>query len=116
MVPAFHQLYKDLQSTDPTVLLDVNKPAFAFVSQERFTSTRYDNDISEAILQVRPTSVYRAEIIKLIKMVLPSLAAGFLKQKGAMDMERFRKVNTPCREWTVVNWTRLLFTTSSIVS
>ena len=82
MVPAFHQLYEDLQSTDSVLLLDVNKPAFDFVSEERFTSTRYDNDICEAISQV--TSVYRTEVIKIIKMMLPSLAEGFLKQKGAI--------------------------------
>ena len=49
LVPAFRQLYEDLQSIDPVLLLDVNKPAFDFVSEERFTSTRYDNDICEAI-------------------------------------------------------------------
>lgn len=40
LIPSFKQLYEDLKNTDPVALLDVNNPAFRFVSKERFFATK----------------------------------------------------------------------------
>ena len=80
LIPAFQQLYEDLSKTDPVLLLDVNKYAFNFVCEDRFQDSRYDDDICEAISRV--TDTYRYQVVHILKMLLPHLAEGFLKQKG----------------------------------
>ncbi|KAK6171675.1 hypothetical protein SNE40_018117 [Patella caerulea] len=80
LIPAFKQLFRDLCETDPVKFLDVSTPALSFVSKERFQTTRYDDEVCNAIETV--TSQHRDEVIKVIKMILPTLATGFQKQKG----------------------------------
>jgi len=80
LIPAFKQLYDDLISADPTDLMNVNSPAFQFVSQERFNQTRYDDDICKSLESI--ISGMRDEVKKDLTMILPKLAEGFKNQKG----------------------------------
>jgi len=77
---AFPLLYEELRSTDASSLLNVDEPAFKFVSKERFIQTRYDDDICKGIL--KEANAFKPQVTKLMKMILPKLADGFQKQKG----------------------------------
>ena len=78
--PAFQQLYQELLDTDACTLLNVDEPAFKVVSTERFKQARYDQEICDAIVKVAAS--FRPQVIKLLEVILPKLAAGFQKQKG----------------------------------
>ena len=82
LIPAFHKLYNDLVKVDPEKLLDVTEPALTFVTPELFDKCKYDDDICVAISAV--CSSYREQIIKMLSKLLPELANGFKKQKGAI--------------------------------
>lgn len=77
---AFPKLYTDFTTTDPKALLDLTKPAFTFVSKERFESTLYKADL------LHPAKIiinnFESEIITMIKLLLPKLARGWVKQRG----------------------------------
>ena len=80
IIPAFQQLYQELKEVDVATLLQVQEPAFKFVSKERFQHTKYDEDICDAILKVATS--FQPQVIKLLKMIIPKLATGFQRQKG----------------------------------
>jgi len=80
LIPAFQELHCDLTKTDPSDLLNVDKPAFKFVSQERFNQTKYDEDICIAISKT--SSQFQDQVVKVLSMLLPHLAEGFRNQKG----------------------------------
>ena len=50
IIPAFQQLYQELLDTYVHTLLNVDEPAFTFVSTERFKQARYDQEICDAIV------------------------------------------------------------------
>jgi hypothetical protein len=80
IIPAFQQLYEELMAVDAATFLNVDQPALKFVSTERFQHTRNDEDICKAIVKV--ATAFQPQVTKLLKMILPKLAAGFQKQKG----------------------------------
>lgn len=92
LIPAFKELHHDLTHADPAMLLNLDEPAFQFVSKERFLQTRYDDDICAELAIV--IELYQVQLIKLLQMTLPSLAAGFEKQKG--DIFGFGDYNEEC--------------------
>ena len=82
LIPAFKQLYEDLISTEPEKLLDVNVPAYAFISEARFNETRYEADVCSAIETV--ANELRPDLLKVLRLLLPKLADGFKNQKGSI--------------------------------
>lgn len=80
IIPAFQQLYQELEEVDVATLLQVQEPAFRFVSQERFHRTKYDEDVCDAILKVATS--FQPQVIKLLQMILLKLATGFQRQQG----------------------------------
>ena len=63
IIPAFQQLYQELKEVDVATLLQVQEPAFKFVSKERFQDTKYDEDIRDAILKVATS--FQPQVINL---------------------------------------------------
>lgn len=74
------QLYQDLTTTAPSDLLDLNKPAFQFVSQERFDSCKWPTCILESLSQ--SIAAYKEKVLQVLSLLLPSLAEGFFQQRG----------------------------------
>ena len=62
------------------LLLNTRDPAFSFISKARFDSTRYDDEVCNAIEDT--VNLYRPHVLKSLKVLLPALAAGFQRQKG----------------------------------
>jgi len=62
-IPAFQELHLDFTKTEPSDLLNVNLPAFKFVSQERFNQTKYFEDICIAIS--KPSCQFKTNIISV---------------------------------------------------
>ena len=58
-----------------TPVLNLNKAAFTFVSDSQFTHSRYALDICRSIEAI-------CEEYKPLKVILPTLAEGFQRQKG----------------------------------
>ena len=80
LIPAMKQLYTDLLETDVEQLLNVHTPAFSFISNERFQHSKYDDDICGAIQEV--ANIYKKDVLKVLRVLLPKLANGLQKQKG----------------------------------
>ena len=80
MIPAFKQLHQDFLETDPEKLLEIDRPAFSFVSDERFQASKYPQEVTDT-LQVY-VDKYRDYLPRLFKILLPMLAHGFQEQKG----------------------------------
>lgn len=80
LILAFKQLHRDLLETDPQALLSTEKPAFSFVSTERFLESRYEPEVLETINAY--IEQYHNYLPRLFKMILPMLAEGFEQQKG----------------------------------
>ena len=69
IIPAFQQLYQELLDTDAYTLLNVDEPAFKFVSTEIFKHARYDEETCDAIVKVAAS--FRPQVIKLLEVILP---------------------------------------------
>lgn len=74
------QLYLDLTTTKPELLLDLSKPAFAFVSKDRFEHCKYNKDLLTAIKKAVDENSDR--IVKVLSLTLPKLASGFHRQRA----------------------------------
>ena len=74
------QLYSDLISTDPAALLDLSRPAFKFISQERYDSCKWSEDILTSLENA--ISVHKDEVTKGIGLMLPKLAEGWHRQRA----------------------------------
>ena len=63
-------------------MLDLTKPAFTFISKERFEQCLYPACLLE------PTKLiieqYRGDICCTLQLLLPMLAAGWKRQRGEM--------------------------------
>ena len=94
---SFPTLYQDLTTVQPALLLDLTKPAFNFVSEERFSKCLYSADL------LKPTEViiesFRTEIISVLNILLPKLAKGWVRQRG----EIFGFGQTPLSEASILN-------------
>ena len=80
LIPAFNTLYEDLIKTEASKLLNIDCPAFQFVSQDRFDESKYDSDICDALKN--NINGIEEEIKSVLEMILPKIAEGFKKQKG----------------------------------
>lgn len=110
LIPAFKQLYEDLTDTDALQLLDLDKPAFKFISKERFEQCKYDSDICEVI--AKTGQQMRTQVLSVLTMVLPALAKGFKNQKGIYlaSVIGMNLPNMHCQTWTRKSWRKRLFT------
>ena len=77
---AFPILYQDLTTVKPALLLDLTKPAFKFVSEERFTRCLYSSDLLQPTVLI--IEQFRTEIISVLNILLPKLAKGWTRQRG----------------------------------
>jgi hypothetical protein len=66
LVRASSQLFQDLTNNDPITLLQFKTPAFSFVSQERFESTKYDPEILAVVSDV--AEEFRPQVRCILKM------------------------------------------------
>ena len=82
LVEAFPSLYTDLTTTSPDRLLDLTRPAFSFISPERFKECLYSPHLLQPTEQV--IQQYRGEICKVLGLLLPMLADGWKMQRGDM--------------------------------
>ena len=76
---AFPTLYNDLISTPPAKLLDFTTPAFSFVSKGSFEHYKYDSKLLEPTLDM--IKAFQPEILNLLEILLPKLAAGWELQR-----------------------------------
>ena len=79
---AFPTLYQDLTMVEPARLLDLTRPAFNFVSEERFSSCLYSSDLLQPTILIIEQS--RTEIISVLNVLLPKLVKGWARQRGQM--------------------------------
>ena len=79
---AFPKLHNDLVSANPADLLDLSKPAFSFVSKERFDNCVYDTSFLQPTLDV--ISEFSKEVIEFLRILLPKLAQGWDLQRGTI--------------------------------
>ena len=84
LTPAMQQLYLDLTTTDPNQLLDISKPAFHFVSKERFKNC-FGSWAPELLESVKTfVNIHSERVICVLKLVLPKCADGFYLQRGSV--------------------------------
>ena len=79
---SFPKLYTDLCTVKPELLLDLTSPALSFVSKERFQACLYTDELLEPTKAVIENN--RTEVVKVLIILLPQLAAGWSKQRGAV--------------------------------
>ena len=82
LVVAFPQLYSDLATVKPELLLDLSSPAFSFVSSERFLACSYPSNLLEPTTRIIEEN--RSDIVDALKILLPKLASGWALQRGDM--------------------------------
>ena len=87
LVEAFPQLYTDLSTTPSRLLLDLSKPAFKFISTERFNQVRYKEELLRGLKQV--IEQYHDRVVSVLDIILPRLASGWELQRG--DQFQFGK-------------------------
>ena len=80
LMEAFPALYSDLTSTDPAKLLNLDSPAFTFISNDRFKESNFpEHLLVPARLVLSENSQMATQVIKLL---LPRLAKGWERQRG----------------------------------
>ena len=76
---AFATLYQDLTITDMEKLLDLDNPAFQFISTERFKQSKFpDHSLAPARKVLNQNSQL---VCMVIKLLLPPLAKGWERQR-----------------------------------
>ena len=80
LASAFPTLYQDLTSVQPAHLLDLTRPSFKFVSEERFSSCLYPSSLLQPTVAI--IEQYSSEIIGVLEILLPKLAKGWTRQRG----------------------------------
>ena len=77
LVPAMQKLYENLtRTTDMGKLLDLSKPAFDFINESQFKLRLWLKKLLNAL------SLNKPELVKILKLMLPKLAEGWLRQRG----------------------------------
>ena len=79
---SFPKVITDLCTVKPELLLDLTSPALSFVSKERFQACLYTDELLEPTKAVIENN--RTEVVKVLNILLPQLAAGWSKQRGAV--------------------------------
>lgn len=82
LVVAFPQLYTDLTTVKPELLLDLTRPAFSFISAERFKACLYPAKLLEPTLLLIEEN--RSDVVRALQILLPELASGWALQRGSM--------------------------------
>ena len=80
LMVAFPALYVDLTTTEPAKLLNLDSPAFSFISSERFKHSNFHEELlapARLVLQQN-----KEQATKVISLVLPRLAKGWERQRG----------------------------------
>ena len=80
LMVAFPALYRDLITTAPQELLNLDKPAFKFISEDRFQKTNFPEELlapSRLVL-----SQNKELATQVLELLLPKLAKGWEKQQG----------------------------------
>ena len=77
---AFPALYTDLTTTSTEKLLDLDTPAFSFVSAERFKHSNYPEELLVPAREI--LSLNAAQASKVIGLLMPRLAQGWERQRG----------------------------------
>ena len=95
LMVAFPSLYTDLTSVQPALLLDLSKPAFSFVSEERFSHCLYPANLLQPTVEIIEN--FRSEVIAVLNILLPKVAKGFARQRG----ESFGFGDTPLSEASI---------------
>ena len=80
LIPASQQLCTDLLETAPQDLLNLDKPAFKFTSDERFKSCMWKDEILSNLKTAAMNN--RDEVVKVISLCLPKLAGGWFRKRG----------------------------------
>ena len=80
LLVAFPQLYTDLTTTNPENLLDLDRPAFSFISEERFKNSNFPEDLLEPARKVILEN--KEQVVKVVELLLPRLAKGWERQRG----------------------------------
>ena len=75
LMTSFPQLYFDLTTTSVENLLDFTKPAFNFISNERFKSTKYKDNLLSPTLHIIEN--YHSDVCNTLNILLPQLAKKF---------------------------------------
>ena len=66
----------------PEKLLQTNEKVVNFIDDKRFKSTLTKECLGECVSSC--TSEYKKEVLQLLKIILPHMAAGFSEQQGAL--------------------------------
>ena len=82
LVEAFPTLYKDLTTTKTELLLDLTKPAFKFISEDRFKHSLYPAHLLQPTNEIIES--YREDVLSSLRILLPMLAEGWKLQRGDM--------------------------------
>ena len=72
----------DVRAVMREIETDFSIPAFSFVSKERFEQCKYDSRLLEPTLDM--IKAFKPEILNLLELLLPKLAAGWELQRGHM--------------------------------
>ena len=80
LMEAFPQLYQNLCSSDPEKLLDLDTPAFGFISPTRFKQSNFPEQLLAPAKQILAENGQQAA--QVIKLLLPRLAKGWARQRG----------------------------------
>lgn len=80
LLTAFPQLYTDLITTNPEKLLDLDKPAFEFISEERFKHSNYPEELLAPVRLVIEEN--KEQVVKVLGLLLPRLAKVWERQRG----------------------------------
>ena len=72
----------DVRTVMREIETDFSIPAFSFVSKERFEQCKYDSRLLEPTLDM--IKAFKPEILNLLELLLPKLAAGWELQRGHM--------------------------------
>ena len=80
LIEAFPKLYTDLTTTEVERLLDLDSPAFHFISSERFQQSNFPEHLLVPARLVLTEN--RQLAIQVLKLLLPRLAVGWERQRG----------------------------------
>ena len=80
LLTAFPQLYINLTTTPVDQLLDLDSPAFDFISVERFKHSNFPEELLASARVVVQEN--KEQVVKVLTLLLPRLAKGWERQRG----------------------------------
>ena len=91
LIPAAKQLDVDLEEANPDDILDLSKPAFKFVDDNRFKERNWPNEIIESLRS--SVAEYHEEFSKLVMLMVADIKEGWRYQRGrSLDLV-LRQIN-----------------------